>query len=358
MKELLLELATGDKIYRQNDTVIVEFANKRTVLSTSYLNGGLNYNLQAVLNHHSGDKCTCLSISDYLNKMRILAESLGYNSDLVATMGTGVPMKNVVIKTLSYDKFIVTAIVTAGAEGNAGRAGDLAQHIPITNSQIKTNGTINIILHMNAAMNDSVLTRAIVMATEAKTAALQELLLGSRYSSGLATGTGTDQFIAISNPLADFSITDAGKHSKTGELIGKAVKDAVKEALYLHNGFDKQEMHKVIRRLGRFGISFENLYKQYCHTYDDIPNCEAFKIIMNKLDNQGFLIATTSLLAHLLDQLSWNLLDVNDVTATGHSLLLTLCQKYELTINISPETELLENWQKIYLAIFHKEFVR
>ena len=69
-------------------------------------------------------------------------------------------------------------------------------------------------------MPPGILARALVTATEAKTAALQELILGSRYSSGLATGTGTDQILAISDPQAKLMISDCGKHTKPGELLG------------------------------------------------------------------------------------------------------------------------------------------
>lgn len=67
------------------------------------------------------------------------------------------------------------------------------------------------------------IVRAIITATEAKTAALQDLKVPSTYSPEvLATGTGTDF---------------TGGHSKMGELIGRAVYRAVREGLCKQNGF-------------------------------------------------------------------------------------------------------------------------
>ena len=70
----------------------------------------------------------------------------------------------------------------------------------------------------------------VVTCTEAKTAAIQELLAGSNYSTGLATGSGTDQTIIVANSDSELYFEGAGKHSKMGELIGKTVTKAVKAA--------------------------------------------------------------------------------------------------------------------------------
>ena len=46
--------------------------------------------------------------------------------------------------------------------------------------------------------------------TEAKTAAIQELLEGSKYSNGIATGSGTDQTIIIANSASELYMEGAG----------------------------------------------------------------------------------------------------------------------------------------------------
>ena len=75
----------------------------------------------------------------------------------------------------------------------------------------------------------------IMTATEAKSAALQELAVNSRYSDGLSTGTGTDQIAVAAMQTDETPLTSAGKHAKLGELIGRAVKAAVKKTLANQN---------------------------------------------------------------------------------------------------------------------------
>ena len=45
---------------------------------------------------------------------------------------------------------------------------------------------------VNQRMTDAAMLRALVLCSEAKAAAVQELLLGSCYSHEIATGSGTD----------------------------------------------------------------------------------------------------------------------------------------------------------------------
>lgn len=48
-------------------------------------------------------------------------------------------------------------------------------------------GTINILLYIDADLSKEALASALVSCTEAKVAAMQELLIASRYSCGIAT---------------------------------------------------------------------------------------------------------------------------------------------------------------------------
>jgi hypothetical protein len=53
--EELAILDGGDRVYREEDTVIVEFSGERDVISSSLINGGYRKDLVAVLNNHSND---------------------------------------------------------------------------------------------------------------------------------------------------------------------------------------------------------------------------------------------------------------------------------------------------------------
>ncbi len=80
------------------------------------------------------------------------------------------------------------------------------------------------------------MARAIMTATEAKTAALQDIDYKSTASPQIqATGTGTDSMIVVSGVNPDITIRHTGGHTKMGELIGFTAKTAVAEALKKHD---------------------------------------------------------------------------------------------------------------------------
>jgi adenosylcobinamide amidohydrolase len=131
---------------------------------------------------------------------------------------------------------VVVALVTAGAKTNALRTGvDEGKYI----EGEEPKGTVNIIILTNARLTDGAMARAIITATEAKTAAFQDLNVPSSYTKGVqATGTGTDNIIVVSGTTGP-KVNYTGGHSKIGELIGKAVYEAVVYALEKQNGFKK-----------------------------------------------------------------------------------------------------------------------
>jgi hypothetical protein len=98
--------------------------------------------------------------------------------------------------------------------------------------------------------------------TEAKSVALRELAQGSLYSENLATGTGTDQF-CVAAPLdpARKPKEATSPHVKLGELIGRSVRDATKEALRWQNGLEPSYTRGLFHALGRLGFTESRFYE-------------------------------------------------------------------------------------------------
>jgi len=165
----------------------------------------------------------------------MIAGKLGLQSTDLTLVGTAADMDNLAVVTRQVTPFTVTALVTAGAKSNALRAGtDKGTNIEPGDPPA---GTINIIVLTNARLTDGALARAVVTITEAKTAALEDLKVPSSYTTGVqATGTGTDSVIVVSGVTGP-KVTYTGGHSRIGELIAKAVHQAVLEALGKQNGF-------------------------------------------------------------------------------------------------------------------------
>jgi adenosylcobinamide hydrolase len=161
-----------------------------------------------------------------------------------------------------FQNLEVHAFATAGVQSNATRAGDTAKYYEEEGAWKPCpvpEGTINIILHINQPLTNSAMSRAVITLTEAKTAVLMDLGVGSMSSQALATGTGTDQFIiCAAHQNEKTPLTGSGPHSKLGECIGKAVYNAVREALEWQNGLDAKRCRGLYYQLKRFGLKSEN----------------------------------------------------------------------------------------------------
>ena len=104
---------------------------------------------------------------------------------------TGARMDNVSVQKMKHGDMIVYTLVTAGVKGNATRAS-------IDEGRFCEPGTINVIILTNMQLAPRAQTRAVISATEAKSAALQDLDIRSSYSPGYqATGTGTDEVLVV-----------------------------------------------------------------------------------------------------------------------------------------------------------------
>lgn len=326
-------LPTKDKIHRYQRCLVIPFAGKRRVMSTSMHNGGYREDLTAVFNHDvnpgPGAPCTYCSQGEEEHQ-KFIRENLGLDYDTVAYMATIVSMDNAVVKEATYDELTVTTIATASVEVNGGRVGEPATCYEKQGKSIRLQpGTINIMVFVNADLTPGCMARAMMTATEAKTAALQELMAASLKSSGLATGTGTDNMMIIANAESDNLLTYAGKSGKLGELIGVTVMAAVKQSLAQHMNLTVESQHSMLARMKRFGIG-ENSFSLVPQATGETmqPSRADFLNVIHTLDQCDQVIACTSLYAHLLDQMDWQLLSVKEAAAAGEGLLLQLAAAY------------------------------
>jgi adenosylcobinamide hydrolase len=312
---ILHRFKNGDKLSRQDNALIVRFAGRRNVLSTAPDNGGYQENLKYVFNQDckvNGEKLVPLKAPTYGEHMRLVAEELGLDPDAACGLSTAASMENVSVVTESYSDTTVTAVVTGGIDENGGRAGDPAYWHETDGESRSVSGTINIMLFIDAHLSEGTLTRALVTCTEAKTAALQELLAPSLYSTGIATGSGTDGTIIVSNPESPVRLNWAGKHAKLGELIGRTVMRAVKEALYLQTGLGAEQQFNIFSRIGRYGITRDKILQE-------CANIDIAKL--DELSRRSDLVVFTSLYVHLLDQLQWGLISPSHAQTAAEVLL-------------------------------------
>lgn len=242
---------------------MAELLGEHLVLSTSVKGGGQQQALRYVVNHQSCEGTQHLERHDLIKEMGqeayhdLVCGEIGLPADRVALLGTAANMNYAAVVVQEDRGLEVTAVVTAGVQGNAACAGDPANWRENEAGWEKVNGTINTLLLINRPLTVGAMARAVVTMTEAKTAALQRLAVRSLYSGDAATGTGTDQF-AIAAPTSGATpLTSASPHVKLGELIGRAVRDATLEALRWQNGLEPSYTRSIFTALARFGLREE-----------------------------------------------------------------------------------------------------
>lgn len=216
------------------NTLLVSFGEKRRVLST--LEGYKE--VKFVANAYTPLSLSRHTMKNYWEFQKNFPLALGISPEEITFLSTGVDMADLAVCEKFYQEFKVCCLATAGAKGNALRTGvDVASYVERDGNFVSTRGTINVIILTNAALSDGAMARAIITATEAKTAALQDLDVRSTSApQNQATGTGTDNMIVGSGKNSAKPLQITSGHVKIGELIGFSTKTAVAEALKKHDG--------------------------------------------------------------------------------------------------------------------------
>ena len=311
----------GVEIHREEKIIYTRFIRPHRVLSTCRAAGGLQDGLWHIYNHqscepagHSHRMAPGLWRDPIAYRQRT-CEPYGLAAETCATMGTAANMNNAAFVSEQFRDLQVVAVVTGGVEGNAGRAGDPAsvfetadgfEKLPPANT-IPGPGTINSMIFINKPLIPGAMTRVIMTATEAKSAALQELAVNSRYSDGLATGTGTDQIAVAAVQTDDPPLTSAGKHAKLGELIGRAVKVAVKQTLANQNHLTPAGQCSAKIHLERFGLDRNGLLNAICR-YLSETQAQLLRDNFMEIERDPVTVAATAAMAHLKDKFSWGVL--------------------------------------------------
>jgi adenosylcobinamide amidohydrolase len=257
------------ELKRRGRFLMAELLVPHRVLNTSVCGGGLRDDIRYLVNHQScegsGHEARFVLIKQLGEEgyHQQVCDELGLDANTVALMGTAANMNYAACVTETHQALRVCAVVTAGVAGNAGCAGDPASWYEEDVAEREKHpheGTINTMLLVNWPLTPGAMARAVVTMTEGKSAALRDLAISSRYSQDLATGTGTDQY-CIATPLDETKQpkTNAGHHSKLGELIGTAVRKATLEALRWQNGLEASYTRGVVHALRRFGFK-EDLF--------------------------------------------------------------------------------------------------
>ena len=260
--------------------LVVELLTPHRVLSTSAHRGGQQDDLRHLVNHQSCEAGGDTARHDLISRLGLPAyhetvcREIGIDPDRAAVLGTAANMACAAHRSAAYEDLRVDAFVTAGVAGNAVRAGDPASWTEAEEGGWRRAnpmaGTINTIMLINVPLTPGAQARAVVTMTEAKSAALTELAVPSRYSPTIATGTGTDQY-CLAAPIdpSRRSRESTSPHTRLGELIGVAVRGATAEALRWQNGLEPSSTRSLVHALGRFGLTEDGALQRLAELLPD-----------------------------------------------------------------------------------------
>ena len=205
--------------------LLIDLGHRCDGLSSAVLGGGW-VNARYIVNRSVPKGWDC---RNPIEDMKGYLERL--NLDPAACVGllTAVSIKDLQVCTLSQDEWEVTCFATVGVS-NAARAG--GRFALETDPDATNPGTINLILVVEGELSPAALVGAVQTATEAKTAALQDARVTTRFGEN-ATGTTTDT-VTVVNHASQPRALYAGPATVPGYLIGRAVYRTVHTALKEH----------------------------------------------------------------------------------------------------------------------------
>ncbi len=326
MENQKIRLNNGDVIAFSSRSMVYKTLENRKVLSTSPLNGGVREDIQTVFNYDetppNGQWCK-MKADTYEDHLKIVSKELGLDPAYTTGLSTTAHVNHSAVRHALYHGSQISVVCTAGLDVNASRAGEPAGFDEVTYTPDCHKGTVNLFLFADFNLLNGTMARLLVTMTEAKTAAIQALNIRSSFSDNLATGSGTDGIVVVCSPGAEILLSNAGTHSKFGEIVSNLVRDAVKDALFKQTGLDAKRQTSLSARL-----------KGY-----DLETCNLAKVPLEIHDNH--LIPVTSMALRLIEEVQWGLLTV-PMGLAGLELLRNtpvdgLHEKLDLALPESPD---------------------
>lgn len=285
--------------FQKKGCTVFSFPGKTRVLSTSPLNGGITAHLTHALNincMNGAYECEMLG-NTYEEDLNIHTKELGIDPQTATALSTAAWTELCAVEKICYQELSVTAAVTGGIDSNGMCPGDPSSYYERNGAyEMLPPGTINVFIYINQNVTEAAMVRSMVIASAME---------------------------------GELTLTDASGHSKLGELIGRAVRMAVKHALMKQTAACGPRQFQVLVRTGRYGITpgtlwdfyteHEILFHAYNISFKKASELEGILLSRNRNSN---LVLCVSLYLHLMDQLRWGLIMEPEAVREGKRLLL------------------------------------
>ncbi|MCL6457528.1 MAG: adenosylcobinamide amidohydrolase [Gorillibacterium sp.] len=212
----------GLVIHHEEDHLLVLPPLSLDSLSNAVYSGG-HHQVDRIVNWKVPRTYDC---GDPQRDFQLMLEHWGYKTDSSIGLQTAAVIAGGSVFEEEGDCFRLVVCTTSGT-GNAARAGFGREVYSAYQA-----GTINIVMLIDGRMTFPAMINAIITATEAKAAALQDLGIADAASGLLATGTTTDAVVIAVSQSMDYQQTHAyaGTATTIGDAIGRLVYASVCEA--------------------------------------------------------------------------------------------------------------------------------
>ena len=212
-------LGDGVSLERTGRWSALAFAEPRPVLSSAPVRGGDTRARRIVNLSVDGPDVRALC-DDPAGGFHRLVSARGWTGPVVGLM-TGVAAERLGLARTAVEKITWHVLATVGLR-NAHRAGEC----PPSHDGA---GTINLIAYTPQGLTPGARAEALMLMTEAKTAALADHAIVSASSDRIATGTGTDAAAIACDDGDDAPYT--GYHTASGQALVDAVHRAMAMSL-------------------------------------------------------------------------------------------------------------------------------
>jgi adenosylcobinamide amidohydrolase len=219
-------IGTSAKLISKDNVLAVISPSDLTTVSSGIYNGGFK-KVKVILNVQVPEGYSDRQLhEDPMNLIHAAQKNLNLTTDFIA-MITAAKIINMSMVTRQKDGVAINVVATAGCSHgeSSGEVID-ANQAP---------GTINVMVILNGNPTDSCLVSLFLTATEAKTAAMIDYDIRSRYTGDSATGTITDSLSVAATNTGE-KIELGGPASPIGMLVAACVRQAVKEAATKQDG--------------------------------------------------------------------------------------------------------------------------
>ena len=237
------------KLVMENNVLAIISSNELAVMSSAIHNGGCK-KTKVIINTQVFDDYGDKKLhDDPVNYIIECSKKIGNFENFVG-MVTYACIDDFSLISKKEGDLGVSVVATAGCT----HAESSGEEIDVQ----EISGTINIIVIIEGNPTASCLATAIITATEAKTAAVRDLDLRSRYSGVEATGTITDALVVAKTGQGN-NIEYGGPASKLGKLIANCTRKAVKDAVIKARIGGYSPRRSIIDRLAERKLSIQKL---------------------------------------------------------------------------------------------------